>query len=76
MQLPHEIRCAMDFAKKLSLNPLQRLLFAGAARDTKVAEQVVAVGSRNRSPLAFFSPPLLLRAATAQRRSSPVATPV
>ncbi len=73
--LPHQFM-NMDFAKKLTLNPLQRLLFAGAVWDTKVAEQVVAVGSRNRSPLAFFAPPLLLRAATAQRRSRPVPTPV
>jgi choline dehydrogenase-like flavoprotein len=27
----------------------------------------LGLGSRNRSPLALFSPPLLLRAATAQR---------
>jgi flavin-dependent dehydrogenase len=66
----------MDFAQKLTLNPLQRLLFAGAVWDTKVAEQVVAVGSRNRSPLAYFAPPLLLRAAIARRRSRRVLSPV
>ena len=59
----------MESARKLKLNPLERLLFAGAVWDGKVAEHVVAVGSRNRSPLTFFSPPLLVRAATAQRRS-------
>jgi flavin-dependent dehydrogenase len=59
----------MESARKLRLNPLERLVFAGAARDAKVAEQVVAVGSRNRSPLAFLSPPLLARAVIAQRRS-------
>lgn len=58
-----------EFARKLTLNPVERLMFAGAVWDTKVAEQVVAVGSRNRSPLAFLSPALLARAATAQRRS-------
>jgi menaquinone-9 beta-reductase len=69
--LPHQF-LNMESARKLSLNPLERLLFAGATRDVKVAEQVVAVGSRNRSPLAFVSPSLLIRAAAAQRRSSPV----
>ena len=67
--LPHQF-LNMESARKLTLNPLERLLFAGATRDAKVAEQVVAVGSRNRSPLAFASPSLLIRAATAQRRSS------
>lgn len=66
----------IDYARKRDLNTLQRLLYAGAARDAKVAEQVLAVGSRNRSPLALFSPPLLFRVATAQRRSRPVPTPV
>ncbi len=59
-----------EFARKLTLSPVERLMFAGAVWDTKVAEQVVAVGSRNRSPLAFLSPALLARAATAQRRSN------
>jgi menaquinone-9 beta-reductase len=59
----------MESARRLTLNPLERLLYAGAARDAKVAEQVVAVASRNRSPLTFLSPPLLLRAATARHRS-------
>jgi menaquinone-9 beta-reductase len=59
----------MESARKLRLNPLERLMFAGAVWDANVAEQVVAVGSRNRSPLTFFSPSLLVRAATAQRRS-------
>ena len=67
--LPHQF-LNMESARKLALNPLERLLFAGATRDAKVAEQVVAVGSRNRSPLAFVSPSLLIRAATTQRRSS------
>jgi hypothetical protein len=66
----------VESARKLRLNPLERLLFAGAARDEKVAEQVVAVGSRNRSPLAFFAPPLLARAAIARRRSRRVPTPI
>jgi flavin-dependent dehydrogenase len=60
----------MEFARKLRLNPLERVVFAGAVWDANVAEQVVAVGSRNRSPLTFFSPSLLLRAATARQRSS------
>jgi hypothetical protein len=59
-----------ESARKLTLNPVERLVFAGAVWDAKVAEQVVAVGSRNRSPLAFLSPTLLARAATAQRRSN------
>jgi flavin-dependent dehydrogenase len=69
--LPHQF-VNKEAARKLTLNPLERLLFAGATLDTKVAEQVVAVASRNRSPLAFFSPPLLARAAVAKQRSARV----
>lgn len=59
-----------DFARKLELNPLQRLLYSGAVRDPLVAERLVAVGSRNRSPLALLTPAMLARAAIARRRPS------
>jgi flavin-dependent dehydrogenase len=64
-----------ESARKLTLNPLERLVFAGATWDVQVAEQLVAVGSRNRSPLAFLSPELLVRAAVARRRSRSVPSP-
>jgi hypothetical protein len=65
----------IDFSRKRRLNPVQRLLYAGAARDPKVADRLMAVGSRNRSPLVLASPPLLIRAAIAQLRSESVPTP-
>ncbi len=67
--LPHQF-VNMDSARKLTLSPLERLLFAGATRNSKVAEQVVAVGSRNRSPLALLSPALVARAVIARPRSA------
>lgn len=65
----------IDFSRKRRLNPVQRLLYAGAARDPKVADRLMAVGSRNRSPLVLASPALLIRAAIAQLRSESFPTP-
>ncbi|HVQ98131.1 MAG TPA: fatty acid desaturase [Mycobacterium sp.] len=65
----------IDFSRKRRLNFVQRLLYAGAARDPKVADRLLAVGSRNRSPAVLASPPLLIRAAIAQLRPESVPTP-
>lgn len=65
----------IDFSHKRNLNLVQRLLYAGAARDPKVADRVMSVGARNRSPLVLASPPLLVRAAIAQCRSQTVPQP-
>jgi flavin-dependent dehydrogenase len=67
--LPHQF-VNMESARRLTLNPLERLMFAGATRDAKIAEQIVAVGSRNRSPLALLSPPRVARAVIAKQRSA------
>jgi len=58
---------AVDFSQKSGLNPLVDVVVAGAARDNKVADRFVDVGTRNRSPLVLFSPLLLARAAMAAR---------
>jgi flavin-dependent dehydrogenase len=59
----------IDFSQRRKLNALQRLLYAGAARDPKVAERILAVGSRDCSPLVLGSPSVLARAAIAPCRS-------
>ncbi|WP_218033324.1 fatty acid desaturase [Mycobacterium botniense] len=55
----------IDFSRRRRLNLVQRLLYTGAARDRKVADAVLAVGSRARSPLVLASPVLLVRSALA-----------
>ncbi|WP_343602207.1 FAD-dependent monooxygenase [Mycobacterium sp.] len=62
----------ISFSRQRRLNPVQRLLYAGAARDLKVADTLMAVGSRNRSPAVLASPLLLVRAAIASLRPAPV----
>ncbi len=59
----------IDFSQRRNLHPIQRLLYAGAARDPKVADRLLAVGSRDSSPLVLGSPLTLARAAIAQCRS-------
>ncbi|MFD4180047.1 NAD(P)/FAD-dependent oxidoreductase [Rhodococcus sp. NPDC058514] len=63
---PHQY-FAIDFSQHPRFNPMQRLLFAGAARDPWVADRFYAYGTRNRSPLVMFSPRMLARAARARR---------
>lgn len=60
--LPHQL-INIDFAKKLRLNPLHRFIFAAGARDRKVANAVLEVGARNKSPFTLLAPLLLARAA-------------
>jgi 2-polyprenyl-6-methoxyphenol hydroxylase-like FAD-dependent oxidoreductase len=61
----------VDASSGRDFNALERLLYAGAARDPKVAERVTRYGSRNASPLTLFSPTLLVRAAAARRAGVP-----
>ncbi|SEL97188.1 NAD(P)/FAD-dependent oxidoreductase [Rhodococcus maanshanensis] len=63
---PHQF-FAIDFSQRPRFNRLQRLLFAGAARDPWVADRFYAYGTRNRSPFVMFSPRMLARAARARR---------
>ncbi len=58
----------IDASSGRDFNPVERLVYAGAARDPKVAEIMWAYGTRNASPLTLFSPLTLARAARARRR--------
>jgi fatty acid desaturase/flavin-dependent dehydrogenase len=71
---PHQAM-NIHFSRSRRLNLVQRLLYAAAARDQKVADNVLAVGSRDRSPLALAAPTLLLRAARAALRPQPTPLP-
>jgi 2-polyprenyl-6-methoxyphenol hydroxylase-like FAD-dependent oxidoreductase len=71
---PHQWLC-VDFSSGRAFNPLERVLFAGAATDAWVADRFFAFGTRNVSPLALFSPRLLTRAARARRRAARTARP-
>ena len=64
---PHQL-INIDFSKKRKFNLIQRLAYAGAVRDQKVADRVFKVATRNASPLTLFDPLLLGRAAIASRR--------
>lgn len=66
--LPHQFN-NIDFSQKSSLNLLQRTLYDGAARDQSIADRVIAVATRNSSPLTVFDPILLTRAAIKRRKA-------
>jgi flavin-dependent dehydrogenase len=68
MLLPHQL-LNIDFARRSTFNPLERLAYGGASRDQRVADRVFAVGTRNSSPLTLLDPVLLTRAAIARRKS-------
>lgn len=61
----------IDSSSGRDFNALERLIYAGAARDPWVADRMWAFGTRNASPLSLFSPLLLARAAAARRRPLP-----
>lgn len=65
--LPHQFT-SIDHSRRRMPNALQRLMYAGAARDQKVADRLTAFGTRNSSPVTLFDPILLTRAAIARRR--------
>jgi menaquinone-9 beta-reductase len=62
---PHQFLAA-DYSTGRPFNRLERLLFAGAVNDVRVADAFIAYGSRNRSPLVLVSPATLARAARAR----------
>lgn len=68
--VPHQMM-NIHFSRTRRLNPVQRLLYAGAARDPKVAAAVLAVGQRERSPLTLATPAMLVRAVLTARRAPP-----
>lgn len=51
-----------DFARRLHMNAAERLFFAAAARDTRWAARMMAVGARHVSPWSLMSPAALLSA--------------
>jgi menaquinone-9 beta-reductase len=53
----------LDFSRRRGFNPLERLLFAAAAKDETTSRHVHAFGARLIGPMAFLSPRALLRAA-------------
>ena len=57
-----------DFAQRQALNPLEHLFFSAAARDRRVAQQVVRVGSRLSTPWSMLRPDLLARSLWAHVR--------
>ncbi|MEY8014181.1 NAD(P)/FAD-dependent oxidoreductase [Mycobacterium servetii] len=60
------------FANRDDFNALQHLLWAAAPHDRRVAEAMLAVGCRLRSPATLVSPTVLLRATAAVLRHPPV----
>lgn len=52
-----------DFAGRLDFNPVERLLYAAAARDPDLARRMTRVGARIDTPLALMRPAVLARAA-------------
>jgi menaquinone-9 beta-reductase len=53
----------LDFARRRGFNPLERLLFAAAAKDEATSRHIHAFGARLIGPMAFLSPRALARAA-------------
>lgn len=63
-----------DFARRLSLNPIERLMFAAAAKDPGMARHLNRFGARLDGPATFLSPRAILKAAWVNLRQ-PVALP-
>ena len=61
--LPNQL-VNVDFSRKRTLNPLQRMLYRSAPHNQKVADRLFAVGTRSTSPFTALNPVLLARAAT------------
>ncbi|WP_043231880.1 NAD(P)/FAD-dependent oxidoreductase [Streptomyces sp. NRRL F-5193] len=74
---PHQ-RLAVDFARSRPFNPMERLMFAAAARDARAALHMYLFASRLIGPFGFLNPRSVARAAAVNlrhraRRSQPVA---
>lgn len=65
-----------DFAGRLSLNAVERLLYAAAAKDEGLARQLARVGARLDSPMRLMSPRILAKAIWVKltRRAQPEGT--
>jgi hypothetical protein len=51
-----------DFARRRALNPIERLMFAAAAKDPGMALHVNRFGARIDGPATFLSPAAVLKA--------------
>ncbi|MFJ8039230.1 NAD(P)/FAD-dependent oxidoreductase [Kitasatospora sp. NPDC096147] len=70
---PHQLLAA-DYAKARPFNPMERLVFAAAARDAALARHMHRFASRLISPARFLAPAVLARAAAVNlrhRRAAP-----
>jgi 2-polyprenyl-6-methoxyphenol hydroxylase-like FAD-dependent oxidoreductase len=65
--LPHQLT-NNQISRAENLTPMMRTLYGGASRNQRVADRVIAVATRNSSPLTLFDPILLTRAAITRRR--------
>jgi glycine/D-amino acid oxidase-like deaminating enzyme len=57
-----------DFSTGRPLNPIERTMFAAAARDDVMARHLFDNASRQIGPLRFLAPPALARAAWVNAR--------
>lgn len=64
--IPHQLM-AIDFSRRTRFNPIERLLFAGAADDPAVADAIYGYVTRNESPAVLFKPSTLTRAIHSHR---------
>jgi flavin-dependent dehydrogenase len=63
-----------DFARRRALNPVERLMFAAAAKDVGMARHLNRFGARIDGPSRFLAPTAIMRAAWVNLRH-PVASP-
>jgi len=59
-----------DFSRRLSMNPIERLMFAAAAKDANMARHFNRFGARIDGPVKFLSPAALLKAVWVNLRQS------
>jgi flavin-dependent dehydrogenase len=59
-----------DFARRRTLNPIERLMFSAAAKDVRMARHLNRFGGRLDGPRQFLAPSALARAAWVNLRRS------
>jgi menaquinone-9 beta-reductase len=64
--LPHQLM-AIDFSRRTHFTPIERLLFAGAANDSEIADAIYGYVTRNHSPAVLLKPSTLARAIRSHR---------
>ena len=66
-------RLMSDYADGRGFNPMERLLYAAAVRDPRLARHVVEFGERRMSVRKFLSPNMVMRSLLVNRPQSAVA---